>query len=183
MPEQNPDKSAPEDVQIEDELVRMLSDLQAFLLAEYTKQGRDSSNQYKFDPSNTDRTKRTHARITDEQNEWVDEQLTNKFFSSKEMVIGACVAFAARHESRFGRFVLRQAYIHDLQEMGIDEQELYISEGNSDKERADSDENSTTVNSEQKSTKESSTRTTDEQFDRFDEQRWDGEEERMDRGP
>ena len=59
----------------------------------------------KSDLFNTDGTSRTHARVTPAQAQWADKVKESTPFTSRELVIGACVEFAGSHPESFGKFV------------------------------------------------------------------------------
>lgn len=100
----------------------------------------DTDNEYKFHPTDTACTSRTHIRITDDLKEWAKGKTNGQFFTSREMALGAAVAFAATYDERFEKFVFEQAYSADIQEMGLDEQTMSDqskSDGNYTKENED----------------------------------------------
>lgn len=112
-------------------LLEQISDFAGYYFSE------SQARHIDFDPKDTSGTTRTHVRVPDELMSWADDRASNKHFRSREMFLGACVAFAAAHPGEFKEYSL---------ELTLSEEELAMIRGE-DKSLPNSDNGQTKENS------------------------------------
>lgn len=125
-----------------DQLVQAIDRIKTYVKMRRTS---GSPNEYNFHPTNTGDTQRTHVRLTDDLKSWAEGQTVDSLFSSREMVLGMAVAFAANHEARFHKFSLEEAYSADIREMGLDGEGMSPNLPSSEQTMSSNDENAENV--------------------------------------